>query len=261
LLTDKPNKLILPSTDITTNRDQFRTEQDAAEFQKENESLQTQRVSYDSALSEITKINISLQSLRVMGQVLRNFPGVLTAEPKYRLAEASYLLGLRTLRRLLELAQSQLEELRAAFGQTFKEKHPLATQNEVERSADETLIWLTGAASYGVIKRICRSIGLQDLELTFQEVLEKHGNRPSVRLVDLSIKLEHFRNAPETDINDLEKALRRNLFSYKILRQLVAEYLYLYNTDRVLAQKLGEQFDIKVSDPRYLLNKAVGSDE
>jgi hypothetical protein len=261
LLTEKPNKLVLPSTNIASNRDQFRREQDAGGFQDESETLQTQRVPYDSGLSEIIKINISLQSLRVMGQVLRNFPGVLTAEPKYRLAEASYLLGLRTLRRLLELAQSQMEALRTAFAQTFKDKHPLATQEEVEKSADETLIWLTGAVSYGIIKKICRSIGLQDLELTFQEVLEKHGNRPSVQLVDLSIKLEHFRDAPEADISDLEKGLRRNLFSYKILRQLVAEYLYLYNTDRILGQKLGDLFEIKVSDPRFLLNKAVGSGE
>jgi hypothetical protein len=263
LMKERPKRLLLPSTDIDENRDQYRRQQDESEGGTDdtNQIAPSQRVPYAPELDEILKITIALQSLRIMGQVLRNFPGVLTAQPKLQLAEASYLLGLRTLRRLLTLAEEQLEELRASFGQIFKNKHPLSTQEEIEDSADQKLIWLTGAASYGLIKRICNSIGLQDLELTFEEVREKLGEKTSVRLIDLAIQLEYFREAPEADIFDCEKDLQKNWFSYKLLRDLVAEFLYLHNTDTQVFQRMGELFRIDTSNPRFLLNKAVGASD
>ena len=106
LLNDPPKKILLPSTDIVVNRDKYRTQQDEADEDEAAKNLAPdRRVPYAPELSEIVKLSIALQNLRVMGQVLRNFPGVLTADPKYRLAEASYLLGLRTLRRVLRLAE------------------------------------------------------------------------------------------------------------------------------------------------------------
>jgi hypothetical protein len=256
-----PEKVLLPNTDIAQNRDDYRKLQDAA---AEDAALSMpapdSRVPYGAHLHELTKITIAFQTLRIMGQVLRNFPGVLTAEPKYRLAEASYLLGLRTLRRVLNLAQDHIQELRASFAEIFKDKHPLATDAELADTADQSVIWLTGAAAYGIIKRICRSVGLHDLELTFEEVRTKLGPMSSVKLVDLSIHLEYFRDAPKADIYELEKDLHRNHFSYKILRDLVSEFLYLRNTDNMVSQQMGALLDIESNAPEFQLNKSVGAE-
>ena len=255
-----PERLILPSTNTFVNSEEYRKRQDAndEEGKQFDAAAPDNRVPYEVGLQELVKLTISLQTLRVMGQVLRNFPGVLKGEPKYRLAEASYLLGLRTLRRILDLAQGHMQGLRLAFAEVFKEKHPLASQNEVFESADQSVIWLTGAASYGIIKRICRSVGLQDLELTFEEVREKLGALNSVKLVDLSIHLEYYKDAPKAEMKSLENDLHENAFAYKILRDLVSEFLYLRNTDNRLAQEMGEIFDIESSKPEYQMNKAVG---
>ena len=260
LLKERPKRILLPSTDIEDNRDRYRTQQDEAAnaISKEDEAAPNRRVPYDPKLDEITKLTIAFQNIRVMGQVLRNFPGVLTGEPKYRLAEGCYLLGLRALRRLLALAEQQLEELRTAFAMVFREQHPLATAEEVENNADQKLIWLTGAVSYGMIKRISNSVGLEDLELTFETVRRKLGEKPSIRLVDLGIQLEYFREAPEAEIYDLEKDVQKNPFAYKLLRDLVSEFLYLHNTDRKVFQRLGALFEIEASKPRFLLSKGIG---
>ena len=261
LLFDRPERVLLPSTDIAANRERVRLQHDEAEGRvpEDRYRIPLQRVPYSEGLDEIVKVNIALQSIRVMGQVLRNFPGVLTGEPKFRLTEACYLLGLRTLGRFLELANTQREALRLILGRMFKERHPLATDEEVARSADQALIWLAGAASYGVVKRICHSVGLKDLELTYEDVKAKHGGMTSIRLIHLAIRLEHFRGAPETEIYEIEQSLGKNHFAYKLLRDLVAEYLLLFNTDRKVLQRLGAQFDIKTSDPRFQLDKAIKS--
>jgi hypothetical protein len=262
LIKEKPQKLVLPDSDILANRDEYRQRQDKI---RESEGLQSvtapdNREPYAPTLHELVKIAIALQTLRVMGQVLRNFPGVLPKEPKLRLAEESYLLGLRLLRRVLDIAEHQMQELRTNFAEILKEADPFLTQERLAEGADQALIWLTGAATYGVIKRICRSVGLRDLELTFEEVRKARGTLTSVKLVHLSILLEHFRDVPKSEIYELERSLRKNHFSYKVLRDLVSEFLYLRNTDFRLSQEMGELFEIETSKPKYLLNKAAGAD-
>lgn len=261
LMREKPRPLQLPSTDVGKNRDEYRGKQDEQEAQLEQRAAPAPdlRVPYDPGLAEIAKILIAFQNLRVMGQVLRSFPGVLPREPKYRLAEASYLLGLRTLRRLLALAEGQLDGLRVLFAETFRQAHPLATQEEVENSADQKLIWLTGAVCYGMIKKICVSIGLEDLELTFEEVRKTLGEKTSIRLIDLAIHLEYFRKARVAEVLELERASQKNLFVYKILQDLVVEFLYLHNTDLQVLRRLGQLFGIRANDARFLVNKSVGS--
>jgi hypothetical protein len=80
----------------------------------------------------------------------------------------------------------------------------------------------------------------------------------SVKLIDLAIHLEYFRDAPKAEMYDLEGDLRKNHFSYKLLRDLVSEFLYLRNTDKLLSQQMGDLFDIESSSPAFQLNKSVG---
>jgi hypothetical protein len=108
-----------------------------------------------------------------------------------------------------------------------------------------------------VVKRISRSVGLKDLELTYTDVKAKYGEMTSIRLIHLAIRLEYFKGAPETEICEIEESLGKNHFAYKLLRDLVAEYLLLFNTDPRVLQRLGEQFDIKTGDPRFQLDKAL----
>ena len=116
------------------------------------------------------------------------------------------------MRRMLDLAQHQMQELRTNFAEVIKQNHPLSTQEELEMGADQTLIWLTGSATYGIIKRISRSVGLKDLELTFDEVRAKLGGRTSVELIHLSILLEYFRDAPKAEITKSKRWFVKNPF-------------------------------------------------
>ena len=264
LMLEPPEELLLPSMDIMHNRDRNRERQDLLDAQEQHGLLSApeRRVSYADASHEIIRFSIGMQTLRVMGQVLRNFPGVLPGGPKLRLAEASYLLGLRMLRRVYDVIQNDVQMLRVGFAEVYRERHPLSTESELARTADQTVIWFAGAATYGMLKRICKSIGLKDLELTFNQVGDRLGQTLAVRLTNIAIALEHFKDVPKAEILGLEKKLRDvNRFGYKILRDLIYEFLYLRNTNHRLAQELGakERFDIATSNPAFSLNKAVGA--
>jgi hypothetical protein len=116
---------------------------------------------------------------------------------------------------------------------------------------------MSRGCAYGITKRISSAVGLEDLELTFAAVRELLGpDRPSVWLTDVSIKLDHFKKAPENELNELQKILKDNAFASGILRQLVADYLYLHCSDTRTLQRLASRFNIKTG-PQYLTGKSV----
>lgn len=255
LLTGPPAKLSLPSLDIQANREEYRQRQDEDEQQEVASYGAWGKVVYEDALDDVAKINIALKNLRIMGQVLRNFPGVLRGELKLELTAECYLLGLRIVGALLALARSNLDELRTYFAGMIRIREGVESEEDLSKSADEALIWVTRGIAYGIIKRISYAVGLEDLQLTYDGVLNVHGNLPSIRLVDLSIRLDHFRNPSERDIRDLDDVLHENPFSHNLLRQLVADYLYLYCTDMRTMQRLGSLLDINVASAAFLANK------
>jgi hypothetical protein len=261
LTKEAPKPIPLPASTPKENRDAARqaTEEIEATEQILLEPAPTERISIDEAVSELMKLMIAFHHLRLMGQVLKNFPGVLEKEPKLRLAEASYLLSLRIMARLLRLVRGDLDNLREYLAKSFREKNPEATTQQIERNADEQLISLTSSACLGLIKRVSRAVGIQDLQPTFEDVLLLHEEKTSVQLIDLAIKLEHFGSTPETQIFELEKGNKKNYFAYKMLLDLVYEHLLLRTTDTRVLQRLGELFGIKTSRPQFLLSKAVAS--
>jgi hypothetical protein len=114
---------------------------------------------------------------------------------------------------------------------------------------------LTQAAAFGVVKKVSHAMGSEDLKQTYRHVLASEMARPATDIIDLAIKLDHFTNMPETEVMALHKELIDNPFSYSLMRNLVADHLYLYKPDRKTMQRIGAKLDIKVSNPQILDNR------
>jgi hypothetical protein len=107
-----------------------------------------------------------------------------------------------------------------------------------------------------MILRTARAIGLAELEDMYREVLRGHQEEISVQLIDLSVKLEHFKQTPENQIFDLDNKLRDHYFAHNLLRDLVFRYLYLKDVDYRTRQRLTARLEIKVDSSKFLENPA-----
>ena len=213
---------------------------------------------YRDDLDDIIKVAIALKNLRIMGQILRNFPGVLKGGPKRELAEECYFLGLRALKRFLVMASERLSQVRLQFAEIIRERRAIESESELMKAADQALIWLTRGACFGIIKRISSSLGLEELELTYREVRDQYGEHNlSVRLIDVAIKLDHFKECPDHELAELKRALANDSFAFTILRDFVADYLYLFVSDPRKLQKYGSMFQIASSSPKFRVNKKM----
>jgi predicted MPP superfamily phosphohydrolase len=204
MITQTPPPLQLGSTDLRFNRDSANRNQDAAaEIQKEREHSEGSAgdYKYNRKLDDIVKINIAFKTLQILGQVLRNFPGSLEGDLKLDITRESYLLGLRTVRALLSLAENNLDSMRVYIADLIAERTGIADQ-ELANKTESAIIWLAGAAAFGTVKRVSYAVGHQDLAATYDRVLAMERSL-SNRIIDVAIKLDHYDDIPEAELRKL----------------------------------------------------------
>jgi 3',5'-cyclic AMP phosphodiesterase CpdA len=257
MITRPARPLQLTSTDVRTNRDEYNRRQDAAvEARQESEEKDTAAgdYAYNRQLEDVVKLNIAFKTLQILGQVLRNFPGSLDGSLKLDITRECYLLGLRTVHALLSIAENNLESFRSYIADILAERTGL-TDEELAARADMAVAWLTEAATFGSIKRVSYAVGHQELTATYQRVIKSDDGLP-IRIIDTAIKLDHYDQVPERELQQLRAIVQKNPFAGAVVRDLVADYLYLYGCDFPTVQKLAADWNIKIIAPQLLLNRA-----
>jgi hypothetical protein len=253
----EPPKMLIEDSDVERHREEYREALDEAEEREQTLSLDA-KVSYSDDLDDLHKINIAFKTLQVLGQVLRSSADSMEGDAKLQITSTCYMLGLRTLRAFLAIAESNVEQFRLYLSSLIRERAAVTNKNLTEREllklTDEAVIWLTFACAYGTVKKISYALGHPHLADTYDRILSDHPNDTAVRLVDLAIKLDHYPTVPVPEITYLRDKVVRNLFAYTLLRQLVGDFLYLYRTDVRTLQRLGSMFKIEgATGPKFLL--------
>jgi hypothetical protein len=263
LLLKGTTKLVIAEPDIEKRREEYNRRRDEAESEaatarEQSAFLLDGKRPYDESLADIHKSNIAFKTLQVLGEVLRSSAHSLDGQAKFEIATECYLLGLRTLGALMDSARVNIEGIRTYLTILIRDRAALTetdlTTHDVNKLADQGVVWVTHHCAYGTIKHISYSVGHPHLEETYARIIEKYGRPTSLSLVDLAIKLEHFSTVPEYEITALRDKVVGNMFGYSLLRQLIGDFLYLYRVDTRTSQKLGSIFKIdSVGAPEYLL--------
>jgi hypothetical protein len=254
----EPPKLIIEDNDVESHRDKYREQLDRADEDEPVVPSLNAKLTYQDDLADIYKINIAFKTMQVLGQVLRSSVASMEADVKAQILKSVYMLGLRTMRALLGIAEQNANEFRSYLFSLIKERAAVSekhlSESELLKITDEGFIWMTFACAYGSIKKVSFAVGHHHLADSFEQILEELGSSTAVGLVDLAIKLDHFATVPTKEITLLRDKVVGNLFAYTLLRQFVADFLYLYRTDARTSQRLGELFKIQGAlGPSYLL--------
>lgn len=126
-------------------------------------------------------------------------------------------------------------------------KYKNALQENIEQSVGQYVFKLCFMSTYGTIKRISTSVGYDKLSTTFENILRDNPIN-SVKLIDLSIKLDHYNKFPIKDIEDAKKMSDNNFLAFLTLQNLVMNYLYMYNTDYKVKAKICSLLNIEMKD-------------
>src|ERR1019366_9435765 len=111
LYVESPKPILIGKADIYEHRERHSEQIDEEEVYAPVEAIDDgdRDVAYDESLDHLKKMNIAFKTLQVLGQALRNFPNVLKADLKTRVAQECYSLGLRVLSVVLVVSKENLE--------------------------------------------------------------------------------------------------------------------------------------------------------
>lgn len=232
-------KLTLPSTtpeqNIEAHYDQLDT-LDSKEPEKESPA------ELEEARQLLRKLDAWIKTVQVLGQVLKNFPGSLTATQKFNVVNEAITLGLRGLAFFLQIFDEGKEDMFRFFEERVAQRFGGSpSDEELQRRVRNGLFWFVRVTIFGTIKLISHGVGAKGEEATYSKVVGALGTN-AAKLLEISIALDTLK-IPKQKILHLYAEFKDDLLNRHLVESLVARHLYLFpvpnNVKDELCRKLG----------------------
>jgi hypothetical protein len=194
----------------------------------------TERSVSNDELDDALKMNVAYKTIQVLGQIIRNFPGSITGSTKLKIVTECYFLGLRSMRVILRILESNSSQIVAFMADALKSKD--TSQPAREKRAKRFITLLVEGVCFAVTKHVARSVGAEALEPTYEAVKRKYPDL-SVAVIDLAIRMEHFRSFPEKEFEDAVKLADRNILANLVIRHLFIDHVYRFPVTRAVKQR------------------------
>lgn len=261
MIKNLPEQVYLPIDVETIKQEELREEEELDEQEKKFDTMRDV-FEYDieediASLDVLSTMIKAIKTIEIVGQVTKKYWGELKAKQKYELAEETYMLGLRTLGFHFSLVGTDTEMLVEYLKHIYRKNHsrknsekPISKE-EIDKASRDFIFNLCSLSAYGIVKRITNAIGYENLAGTFKDILTTHDYN-SVKLIDTSIKLDHNKSFPWEELEKLKKDTEKNYLANTVLRNLVINYLYVFNTSLEDKQKLCEMLSIKMEQQRMI---------
>jgi predicted MPP superfamily phosphohydrolase len=214
---------------------------------------QARRQDSDSASADVKAFASAVQTLRLLGQVLRNFPGTLDFPYKVLLTEASCELGLRCLTVVSAGMESEREQALKTIIDQVHRAYPNLPRDRIRVRAERFLWFATILTSFGLIRLISSSIAAPELEPAYEEVFSP-SDSIATKLIDVSLKIDVSTTFPVGFIKRLADDFKDKTLPTMILKLLVLEHfeqVWVAPADRqAVCAKLGIDYRFMPLGPR-----------
>ncbi len=211
------------------------------------ERLDARRIERDAALQSVvdvmTRLSVAFRTMKILGQVLKNFPGTLTGDQKDRITRAVYGVGRRVLGYVHKLLQDSPHELAEEVVAAVRHRHPELSGNDLVLAAQNAAYWQIYITAYSMVQRTASDVGTPLLDPVFSDIA-KLSPLPAVELITMAIRLQRAAGLSEPEVRSLYDRLDRNGLGQRVLRSLVVTHLHLFDVRREVRQSICSQLNI-----------------
>src|SRR5439155_15658771 len=102
----------------------------------------------------VSRLTTALRTVQILGQILKNFPGSISADQKELIATECYALGFRALRSVLGMLEADKQLIVRHLVETMRAHRPGDEEEKLVRRANSAVFGLALISSYGIVKRI-----------------------------------------------------------------------------------------------------------
>lgn len=200
-------------------------------------------------------MNSAHQAVRICGQIVRNFFGSLRGDRQAEIVRECYGATLRMMSAFIDLLERDKEAFAGMIAERLRLRYPAMDDLEVERRAKISVHYYGVAFCFALVKHASASVGLADLKATFDRILGETENNVSLKILDLSTRLDLLDGFPDRRIIDMASELKEHSIGYEVLRGLVWNHLKLFECDYDKRQRVCKKLSIGGSEARFLLGR------
>jgi Calcineurin-like phosphoesterase len=167
----------------------------------------------------------ALQTLRILGQILKNFPGSLEANTKIALTEACYGIGLRGLAAALQEIEAEKQPVAEQILKELRDANPGLPDEKLRTRVDSYFWFVALVTSYGLIKAVATSVAAPELEPTYAQAL-RASPTTATKLIDAALRLDVSEAFPIELLMKLASEVKDAPLPLNVLRILVLEHFH-----------------------------------
>lgn len=185
----------------------------------------------DSSLNNLLRdFNLTFKSVDLIGQLTRNYHESLKTEPKVNLITEAIEAPLRALEAILKIMREDHETLIDMLKKRIQEEFdvPDKSKDDIDLIARQLLFNMVRVVSYSIIKKISSAIGSRDLIPLIEKAYSGKDKSNAIRLIELSVQLDLGNLGSIEKIKRMNRDFKINTVSGNILRDLIADYLYMF---------------------------------
>lgn len=217
--------------------------------------IRLDRSSERSDLDYLGQLCAAVKVLQILGQFVKNFPANFSPQKKTEIVQKCVGIGLRTLGSSFELIDDAREEILEEFSRLLCQKDS-NKKDEAKREAAVALANLCLINGFGIIKRISNAIGSRELDRTYQRVFSDAPDVPSWKLIEISLKLDHTGEFPDTKVKRLYDGFDvSDDFAQRLLKKIVARHFRLFEVGHRIRQSVSDHLKISVRPRTSLINR------
>jgi len=203
-------------------------------------------------MSLVHEVSSASHLIRICGQIIRNFYGDMPGEAQEAIIRECYGLSLRIMSVLFNHIEVDKDLIAGTIAKILQQRNPKLVGTELDQSVRRSLKTVALQITYGYIKHVSNSIGLLDLETSFDKVLSMEGTTVSHKLLDISTRLDFFDHFPESKILEVSSKINRTDIGFEVLRILTWEHFKLFKSDYKIRQRICNKLDIKFNEQSFL---------
>lgn len=194
-------------------------------------------------IDEVLQMTVSLRCIDILGQILKNFSGTLEGNLRSSITRCCYQLGLRSITFYMNIFSENVQSMWSDLNVRLTELEPNISSEQVSIKAHQFVFFANLYTSYALIQKVASSIGLQKLELTYEDLLKEN---PSVALsiMDVAVKVESFTDFPEKDIFKLYERLDKNFFAQILTKLMVVKRFEMKQHYREIFRRVCQRLGI-----------------
>ncbi len=205
----EPKSLITSFAEVPNerSRETVLRSQDRIEHEDSQMLFPQDEVKEVKELQLIPSIVYSFSLIHILGQILKNYLGVLDSGHKQNIVDVCYRLGLRVLKRILLNIEEALPDLREEYRQSLQEEGKQFLEADLIIRFVGFIYEILVLLSMLVVRNLTFAVGAPELDIIYEDT-QKKLDILSVGLLNLSMRLEYYADPPIAEVLDMNKNYR-----------------------------------------------------